>query len=285
MIMDLDKIGRMYSVVPPVQYFLFLKKHRNNNIQRHPTIDFSFSLQSTEPSLKLRVEDRIHESVVPCGTSRMPGPEYENLDHGERDILAFCYDPRYLSWFQEHGLSPELPIWHYSANSIILKMISEIMDVSSRIAEPGQSDHLDLLAISLLAVTRSSQKNQVDDPFHRDIIQKAESQMLFHYPRYLSLAEIIEKSGLSRRSFFRYWKKYHQETPHEFMRNCILSDAEQMLKGTSLSVGEISVYLGFQNPSHFFVLFKKYTGMSPLQYRLRNTNRSADKEKTAGFKS
>ena len=155
------------------------------------------------------------------------------------------------------------------------------MDVSSRIAEPGQSDHLDLLAISLLAVTRSSQKNHEDDPFHRDIIQKAESQMLFHYPRYLSLAEIIEKSGLSRRSFFRYWKKYHQETPHEFMRNCILSDAEQMLKGTSLSVGEISSRLGFQNPSHFFVLFKKYTGMSPLQYRLRNTNRSADKAGSA----
>ena len=281
MIMDLDKIERMYSIVPPVKYFLFLKKDRKNDITRHPTIDFSYSLQSTEPTQKLRVEDRVYESEFPSGMSRMPGPEYENLDHGERDVLAFCYDPRHLAWFQEHGLSPELPLWHYSQDSIIRKMISEIMEVSSRIAEPGQSDHLDLLAISLLAVTRSSQKNQEDDPFHRDIIQKAESQMLFHYPRYLSLAEIIEKSGLSRRSFFRYWKKYHQETPHEFMRNCILSDAEQMLKGTSLSVGEISVRLGFQNPSHFFVLFKKYTGMSPLQYRLRNTNRSADKAGSA----
>ena len=266
-IMDLDKIERIYAIVPPVKYFMYLKKHRNNNITRHHTIDFSFSMHSTEPSLKLRVDDAIHESFFPCGMSRMPGAEYEILDHGERDILVFCYDPQYLPYFQEHKLSPEQPIWHYSADSIIQKTISEILEVSSKIAETGQADLFDLLAISLLAATRSSQKNQVDDQFHRNIIQKIESQMLFNYPDHRSLMEIVRNSGLSRRSFFRYWKLYHQETPHEFMRNCVLSDAEQMLKETSLSIREISVRLGFQNPSHFFVMFKKYTGMSPLQFR------------------
>ena len=266
-IMDLEEIKRIYAIVPPVKYFMYLKKHRNNNITRHPTIDFSFSMHSTEPSLKLRVDDAIHESFFPCGMSRMPGAEYEILDHGERDILVFCYDPQYLPYFQEHKLSPEQPIWHYSADSIIQKTISEILEVSSKIAETGQADQFDLLAISLLAATRSSQKNQVDDQFHRNIIQKIESQMLFNYPDHRSLMEIIENSGLSRRSFFRYWKLYHKETPHEFMRNCVLSDAEQMLKETSLSISEISGRLGFQNPSHFFVMFKKYTGMSPLQFR------------------
>jgi AraC-like DNA-binding protein len=34
-----------------------------------------------------------------------------------------------------------------------------------------------------------------------------------------------------------------------------------------LSIHEIAARLGFRNPSHFFVLFKKYVGVSPLQYR------------------
>ena len=40
-----------------------------------------------------------------------------------------------------------------------------------------------------------------------------------------------------------------------------------MLTETSLGIHEIAVRLGFKNPSHFYVLFKKYVGMSPLQYR------------------
>ena len=82
-----------------------------------------------------------------------------------------------------------------------------------------------------------------------------------------SLNEMIKNSGISRRTFYRYWKMYHQESPHEFMRNCFLSNAGQMLLETSLSVNEIANALGFQNTSHFFVLFKKYVGMSPLQFR------------------
>ena len=81
------------------------------------------------------------------------------------------------------------------------------------------------------------------------------------------LNEMIKNSGISRRTFYRYWKMYHQESPHEFMRNCFLSNAGQMLLETSLSVNEIANALGFQNTSHFFVLFKKYVGMSPLQFR------------------
>ena len=199
--------------------------------------------------------------------SRVPGKEYEIKDHGERDIMVFCDDPGHLTFFQNSGLLPEQPIWYYPASAAMQKMIPEILDTAAHIAEPGQADRFDLLAISYLMITRSLPEPRSGDAFYQNIIHKIESQMLFNSKSHQTLESMIKNSGISRRSFFRYWKMYHQESPHDFMRNCLLSDAEQMLTETSLSIHEIAVRLGFKNPSHFYVLFKKYVGMSPLQYR------------------
>jgi AraC-like DNA-binding protein len=245
-----------------------MKKHRNNLVtHHHKTIDFSFSLHSTEKSIRLRVDDEFYEEPLPCGMTRIPGKEYEIRDRGERDILVFCYDHSHLPFFQNSGILPELPIWHYPASAAMQKMIPEILDIAAHIAEPGQADRFDLSAVSCLMMTRSFPEPRSGDAFYQNIIHKIESQMLFNSKSHHSLEQIIKNSGISRRSFFRYWKMYHQESPHDFMRNCLLSDAEQLLAETSLSIHEIAARLGFRNPSHFFVLFKKYVGVSPLQYR------------------
>ena len=269
--MDLQNIRRSYSIVPPVKFFLYLKKHRNNQVTHHPTIDFSFSVHSTEPSLKLRVDDRIYEEPFPCGMSRLPGKEDEVMDHGDRDIMVFCYDYSSLPFFRNSGLLPEQPLWHYPATAAMQKMIPEILDTAAHIAEPGQADRFDLSAISYLMMTRSLPEPRSGDAFYQNIIHKIESRMLFNSQSRQSLENIIKKSGISRRSFFRYWKMCHLESPHDFMRNCLLSEAEQLLTETSLGIHEIAVRLGFRNPSHFYVLFKKYVGMSPLQYRKNRT--------------
>ena len=271
--MDLQNIRRSYSVVPPVKYFMYLKKHRNNLVTHHQTVDFSFSIHSTEPSIKLRVNDRFYEEALPCGMTRIPGEEYEITDRGERDILVFCYDGGYLPFFRKSGLLPELPIWPYPASAAAQKMIPEILDIAAHIAEPGQADRFDLSAVSYLMMTRSQPEPRSGDAFYQNIIHKIESRMLFNSKSHSSLENIIKDSGISRRSFFRYWKMYHQESPHDFMRNCLLSDAEQLLAETSLSIHEIAARLGFSNPSHFFVLFKKYVGVSPLQYRKSLTSK------------
>ena len=43
--------------------------------------------------------------------------------------------------------------------------------------------------------------------------------------------------------------------------------AEKLLKQSKLNISEISFKLGFNDPSHFNKIFKKYYGLSPLQFR------------------
>ena len=49
----------------------------------------------------------------------------------------------------------------------------------------------------------------------------------------------------------------------------IISEAKRLLQFTSLSIKEISATLSFSTPYHFSNFFKKYTGLSPVNYKLK----------------
>ena len=53
----------------------------------------------------------------------------------------------------------------------------------------------------------------------------------------------------------------------------------KMLANTSMSVKEISTEVGFKNPQHFDVVFKKVMGISPTDFRTnKNTEKSPMKQ-------
>jgi len=47
-----------------------------------------------------------------------------------------------------------------------------------------------------------------------------------------------------------------------------LTEAKSLLKNTDTQIGIISEKLGYNDYRHFCTVFKKETGMSPLQYRM-----------------
>ncbi len=63
-------------------------------------------------------------------------------------------------------------------------------------------------------------------------------------------------------------KKASGMTPKEWIDKSIITQAKAMLKSTDLQVAQISLRLGFPNPSFFNKYFKRLTGMTPQQYRV-----------------
>ena len=55
--------------------------------------------------------------------------------------------------------------------------------------------------------------------------------------------------------------------PATYFHEINLSIAKLLLIGTSQSVKEISFMLDYKSTEHFFSLFKKRTGFTPLEYR------------------
>ena len=67
--------------------------------------------------------------------------------------------------------------------------------------------------------------------------------------------------------FIRSFKNYTGTTPIQYITNIRINKAKNLLNGDSLTIGEISNLIGYQNPLYFSRIFKKNVGLAPMGYR------------------
>lgn len=88
-----------------------------------------------------------------------------------------------------------------------------------------------------------------------------------HYTENLTQQEVAAKFYFSREYFSRLFRKYVNCTFKEYLTRYRLAQAEKLLCNSSQSVLEIAGDVGFGNVKQFIQAFKKYYGITPLQYR------------------
>ena len=62
---------------------------------------------------------------------------------------------------------------------------------------------------------------------------------------------------------------------NEYLGEIRLEKAKQLLRETDLSADRISDEIGYSNPKYFFKVFKKLTGFTPLEYRIKEKKKDA----------
>lgn len=72
---------------------------------------------------------------------------------------------------------------------------------------------------------------------------------------------------MSKRTLYRFCHKNLNQSPHQWIREIRLDEAQKLLERTNLSVEEISFKVGYADLSSFLKTFKKSFGVSPAQYR------------------
>ena len=65
-------------------------------------------------------------------------------------------------------------------------------------------------------------------------------------------------------------KKETGKSAKDHINMFVVNRAKNQLLGTTEAISEIAYELGFEYPQHFSTLFKKQTGMTPVQYRNQN---------------
>jgi AraC family transcriptional regulator, exoenzyme S synthesis regulatory protein ExsA len=79
-------------------------------------------------------------------------------------------------------------------------------------------------------------------------------------------------------SFKREFHRCYGTTPAKWLIKRRLECAGQMLRTTSLSITEIAIECGFEEPSHFSRTFKSRFGRSPTDYREKEDSRGTSAE-------
>ncbi len=84
----------------------------------------------------------------------------------------------------------------------------------------------------------------------------------------ITLKQVAAIACLTPHSFCRYFKKYTQKTYIDFLNEIRINEAcKKIVAGSFDSVKSIAYETGFNNAVSFNRVFRKVTGMAPLQYQ------------------
>lgn len=76
-----------------------------------------------------------------------------------------------------------------------------------------------------------------------------------------------DRLNVSLGHLFSVIKRVSGKSPGEWIDDYVTEEARALLKGTSLTIQQISYQLGFPSQSFFGKFFKRVTGLSPKEYR------------------
>lgn len=88
-----------------------------------------------------------------------------------------------------------------------------------------------------------------------------------HYQEKISLANLAQEAHVSKSECLRCFHSLLNMTPYNYLLDFRLNKAADLLKNSDMTVSAIAHKVGFNQVSHFGVLFKKKTVFSPLKYR------------------
>jgi AraC-like DNA-binding protein len=98
-------------------------------------------------------------------------------------------------------------------------------------------------------------------------IQKAAQFICQNYNLDLSIHTMAEISGYSVSWFENLFHQQYLMSPVNYQIKQRVDKAKEMIGTSLLNISEIGYAVGFKDPLYFSKIFKKHTGVSPMQYR------------------
>jgi transcriptional regulator GlxA family with amidase domain len=103
---------------------------------------------------------------------------------------------------------------------------------------------------------------------HQDLeIKKAQLFIEKNVSDKISIEDLANKFSIGRRNFDRRFMKATANTPVEYMQKVKIEAAKGKLETSRESVDEVMHSVGYSDNKAFRTVFKKITGLSPLEYR------------------
>lgn len=146
--------------------------------------------------------------------------------------------------------------------SLLLYLVEKYTDRETAI----QASKFFLLDIALTSqspfIMFSGQKDHEDDT-----VKKAQEYIETNYNDRITVDELCEQFGVGRRTFERRFKKATSNSIVEYVHRVKIEAAKKQLETGRKNVNEVMYDIGYTDTKAFRDVFKKITGMSPVDYR------------------
>ncbi|QJW97881.1 hypothetical protein FTUN_5461 [Frigoriglobus tundricola] len=155
--------------------------------------------------------------------------------------------------------APVLQTGHSRAGHIARRIYDELhhLDAVSGVAFEG-------LALLLLAETVRYTGREKSVPHWLKRVRDRLHEECVNVP---PLKEIAADAGVHLTHLATSFRQHFGVTVGEFVRSRRIERSRSMLSNSDTPLSEVALLLGFSDQSHFCRTFKKWTGLSPLEYR------------------
>lgn len=106
-------------------------------------------------------------------------------------------------------------------------------------------------------------------------VEKALELIYYNYKEPLSVEYVAELTGYSKSNFCKMFKKVVGESFHQALNRQRVSNAAGLLRASDMAVADVATEVGFSEAKSFCRVFKSVYGITPGQYRRRETEGTA----------
>jgi len=114
------------------------------------------------------------------------------------------------------------------------------------------------------------QKKHEDEP-----VKLAQEFIETNITERITVEELANKYAIGRRHFERRFKKATNNTPVEYMQRVKIEAAKKLFESSPKNVSEVMYDVGYSDGKSFRTIFKKITGLSPVDYRNKYNKQAA----------
>lgn len=108
-----------------------------------------------------------------------------------------------------------------------------------------------------------------------EMVKKAQAYIERNLHEKISVEEMSSRFSVGRRNFDRRFIKATGNTPGEYSQRVKVESAKKFFENSRKTISEVMYEVGYSDVKAFREVFRKITGMSPLEYRNRYNKEAA----------
>ena len=147
------------------------------------------------------------------------------------------------------------------------KVIPELNSIETILSNVKSVEQLREQAFKILSVGLAYRDSRPNGQ-HQNLIRQAKEYMEQHYtdPE-LTLNDVAAYANLSPSHFSSVFSQETSQTFKEFLTGIRINKAKELLRMTAMRSADIAYQVGYNDPHYFSSVFKKNTGLSPIEFR------------------
>ncbi|MDN4524145.1 AraC family transcriptional regulator [Fictibacillus fluitans] len=171
------------------------------------------------------------------------------------------------------GIEPVIRRNKYSDK--LKTLLAEIFDEAALKADGYESvsKHLLISLITLIYRILHLHHSDVSAESRESLAHQIQEYIDKHYTKSLSLDDLAEVFFISPYYLSHVFKEETDLSPIHYLITRRMGEAKRLLVSTNLKVREVAQLVGYENPNYFTVLFKRFTGESPKQFKIKHSEK------------